>query len=94
MRIRLKKTSVLVKLIVAILLVFAMVTLVHLQRQISEKQREHEALEAEIAELRQENAATLEDIEALDTEEGIKAVAREKLGLVSEGEVTFYDIGN
>ena len=41
----------------------------------------------------QTNAALSEDIEKMDTDEGVKEVARDKLGLVSEGEITFYDIG-
>lgn len=94
MRIKFEKSSWLVKIIVAIVFVYALVTLVYLQRQITEKQREREALEIEITETQQENANLKENIDMLDTDEGKKAVAREKLGLVSEGEVTFYDIGN
>lgn len=93
MRIQFKKSSWLVKLIVAIVLVFAMVTLIRLGRQFSEMQHEREELEAEIIQVQQTNAALSEDIEKMDTDEGVKEVAREKLGLVSEGEITFYDIG-
>ena len=94
MRIKFKKSSLVTKLVIMILLVYAMVTLVYLQRQLSEKQNEREALEAQITQVQQANAALSEDIDALGTKEGIEAVAREKLGLVSEGEVTFYDIGD
>lgn len=93
MRVQFKKSSWLVKLIVAIVLVFAMVTLIRLGRQFSEMQHEREELEAEIIQVQQTNAALSEDIEKMDTDEGVKEVAREKLGLVSEGEITFYDIG-
>lgn len=94
MRIKFKKSSILVKVIVAILIIYAMVTLIYLQRQLSEKQYEREALQNEIAQVQQANADLRSDIEKMDTEEGIKDAAREKLGLVSEGEITFYDIGN
>lgn len=94
MRIKFKKASLVTKLVIAILLVYAMVTLVYLQRQLSEKQQEREALELQITQVQQANAALSEDIDALDTREGIEAVAREKLGLVSEGEITFYDVGD
>ena len=93
MRIRFKKSSLITKLVIMILLVYSMVTLVYLQRQLSEKQLEREALEIQITQVQQANAALTEDIDALGTKEGIEAVAREKLGLVSEGEITFYDIG-
>lgn len=94
MRIKFKKSSFITKLVIMILLVYAMVTLVYLQRQLSEKQREREILEAQITQVQQANAELSEDIAALGTEEGIEAVAREKLGLVSEGEITFFDIGD
>lgn len=93
MRVQFKKSPWLVRLIVAIILVFCMVTLIRLGREFSEMQRETEALEAEIAQVQQTNAALSEDIEKMDTDEGVKEVARDKLGLVSEGEITFYDIG-
>ena len=76
MRIKFKKSSLITKLVIAILLVYAMITLVHLQRQLSQKQAERAALETQL------------------TDEGVEAVAREQLGLVSEGEITFYDAGN
>lgn len=94
MRIRFKKSSLITKLVIMILLVYSMVTLVYLQRQLSEKQAERALLEAQITQVQQANAALTEDIAALGTEEGIEAVAREKLGLVSEGEITFYDVGD
>lgn len=93
MRIQFKKSSWTVRLIVVIVLVFCMVTLIRLGRELSAKQRETEELEAELAQVQQTNAALSEDNEKMDTDEGVKEVARDKLGLVSEGEITFYDIG-
>lgn len=93
MRVQFKKSPWLVRLIVAIILVFCMVTLIRLGREFSAIQRETEELEAELAQVQQTNAALSEDIEKMDTDEGVKEVARDKLGLVSEGEITFYDIG-
>ncbi len=94
MRIRFKKSSLITKLVIMILLVYSMVTLVYLQRQLSAKQLERQELEMQITQVQQANAALSEDIAALGTKEGIEAVAREKLGLVSEGEITFYDVGD
>ena len=94
MRIKFKKSSLITKLVIAILLVYSMITLVHLQRQLSQKQAERAALETQLTEQQQANAALHSNIDAIDTDEGVEAVAREKLGLVSEGEITFYDAGN
>ena len=94
MRIQFKRSPWTVKLIIAIVVIFSVVTLITLGREYTAMQRELEAVQAELAQTQQTNAELLEDIEKLDTVEGIKEVAREKLGLVSEGEVTFYDIGD
>ena len=94
MRVKFKKSSLITKLVIAILLVYSMITLVHRQQQLSQKQAERAALETQLTEQQQENAALHSNIDAIDTDEGVEAVAREKLGLVSEGEITFYDAGN
>ena len=94
MRIKFKKSSLLTKIVIMVLLVYAMIVLVSLQRQLSQKQAERAVLEAQLTEQQQANAALHSSIDAIDTDEGVEAVAREKLGLVSEGEITFYDAGN
>ena len=94
MRIKFKKSSLLTKIVIMVLLVYAMIVLVSLQRQLSQKQAERAVLETQLTEQQQANAALHSSIDAIDTDEGVEAVAREKLGLVSEGEITFYDAGN
>ena len=94
MRIKFKKSSLLTKIVIMVLLVYSMIVLVSLQRQLSQKQAERAALETQLTEQQQANAALHSNIDAIDTDEGVEAVAREKLGLVSEGEITFYDAGN
>lgn len=91
---RFKKSSLITKLLVLVLVVYATVTLVSLQSQVTEKQAEAEALAAEISAARQENLRLEQSIHDLDTDEGIETVARQKLGLVSRGEIVFYDVGN
>lgn len=91
---RFKKSSLVTKLLVLILVVYATVTLVSLQGQVTEKQAEAQALAAEISAARQENLRLEQSISNLDTDEGVEAVARQKLGLVSRGEIVFYDVGN
>ncbi len=91
---RFKKSSLITKILVLILVVYATVTLVSLQGQVTEKQAEAQALAAEISAARQENLRLEQSIDNLDTDEGVEAVARQKLGLVSRGEIVFYDVGN
>lgn len=91
---KLKKSSLTIKLIVAIIVVYAMVTLISVQTQLNYKQAEATALEDQIQQIQQANADLQQDIDALQTEEGIEAVARQQLGLVTEGEIVFYDNGD
>ena len=85
--------SLLVKIIILALLVFATVTLVSLRPQIEAKKKEAAMLEEQIQQTRQENARIEDADQALDTDEGVEAVAREKLGMVSENEIIFQDVG-
>ena len=77
------KSSLLVKLVILILVVYATVTLVSLRQQINEKNEQEAILNSSIA----------STIDALGTDEGVAAVARDKLGMVEEGDIIFYDVG-
>ncbi len=91
---RFKRASLVTKLLILVLMVYAIVTLVSLQNQVEEKNAEAAALESSIASTQQENQRLQQAIDALDTDEGVEEVARRKLGLVAEGEIVFYDVGN
>ena len=91
---RFKRASLLTKLLILVLVVYATVTLVSLQNQVAEKNAEAEALESSIAATEQENQRLQQAVDALGTDEGVEEVARRKLGLVAEGEIVFYDVGN
>ena len=86
------KSSLLVKLVILILVVYATVTLV--RSQISEKEAEAAGLTSSIASTQQENDRLQSSIDALDTPEGLEQVARDQLGMVSEGEIVFEDVGD
>ncbi len=88
------RSSLLVKLVILILVVYATVTLVSLRKQITEKNSEAAALTGSITAVEQENGRMQEAIDNLDTDAGIEDAAREKLGMVSEGEIIFKDVGN
>ena len=91
---RFKRSSLLTKVLILVLVVYATVTLVSLQNQVTIREAEAARLEAEIEAARQENLRLEQAIETLDTDEGVEAVARRKLGLVSKGEIVYYDVGN
>lgn len=91
---RLKRSSLLTKLLILVVVVYATVTLVSLQSQVTKKNAEAQALQSSIEAARQENLRLQQAIDDLDTDEGVEAVARQKLGLVSKGEIVFYDVGN
>ena len=88
------KSSLLVKLVILIVVVYATVTLVSLRRQITEKQAEAAQLTSSITSAEQENSRLNDAIENIDTDAGVEAVAREKLGMVGEGEIVFQDVSD
>ena len=88
-----KKTSLLVKLVILIVIVYSTFTLVSLQNQLQDKKAEAAQLTEEAQQLQQENLDLQESIDNLATEEGREEVARNKLGLVEDGEIVFYDNG-
>ena len=85
------KSSLLVKLVILILVVYATVTLVRLRSQINEKEAEAAGLTSSIASTQQENDSLQSSI---DTPDGLEQVARDQLGMVSEGEIVFEDVGD
>lgn len=90
---RFKRSSLVTKILILVLVVYATVTLVSLQSQVTEKNAEAEALQSQIDTAKQENLRLEQAIDALDTDEGVEDVARQKLGWVSDGEIVFFDIG-
>ena len=90
---KLVKSSLLVKLVILILVVYATVTLVSLRKQITEKNEQEAILNSSIAATQQENNRIQDSIDALGTDAGVVAVARDKLGMVDEGDIVFYDVG-
>ena len=88
------RSSLLVKLILLIVVVYATVTLMSLRRQITAKQAEAAQLTSSITSAEQENSRLNDAIENIDTDAGVEAVAREKLGMVGEGEIVFQDVSD
>lgn len=91
---RFTRSSLVTKILVLVLVIYAAVTLVSLQGQLQEKNAEADALAGQVTAIEQENQRLEQAIENLDTDEGVEAVARQKLGLVKKNETVFYDVGN
>ena len=89
---KLVRSSLLMKIVILVLVVYAVFSLVHLRGQITEKEQQAAALTSSILAAEQENSRLREAIEALDTDEGIEAVARDRMDMVSEGEINFFDV--
>ena len=89
-----KRQGIATKLVVVILIVYAVVTLINLQTRIDDAEREKAALAAAVADKSATNEALRYEIEHSGDPATLEEVARDKLGLVLPGEQIFYDIGN
>ena len=89
-----KRSSWLTKILLLVVAAYATVTLVSLQSQVTQKNAEAAELEDRIDAAKQENLRLEQAIDALETDEGVEAVARQKLGWVTQGEIVFHDMGN
>lgn len=88
---RLCKSSLITKLVILAVMLYAIVTIVTLQPKISALKEDRAALDADVAALQQANLELQEDIDALGTDEAVIEIARERLNLVSDGEVIYID---
>ena len=89
-----RKSSLLSKVIILVLIAYATITLISLRSQIAEKNAEAAALTSSITAAEQKNGKLEEAITNADSDEGVKAIAREKLGMVEDGEIVFKDVGD
>ena len=91
---RLRKSSLITKLVILAAMVYAVATIMTLQPQINALNAEREKLSAEVADVEQENLELQEDIAAMDTDEAVIEIARERLNLEEDCEMVFIDSGN
>ena len=88
---RLKKTSVWTKLLLVIVVVYAIVTLVDLQDRVSAANAEVAALEEQVLYAEQEYALVEEELTELGSDQSVTKIARSRLGMVEAGEIVFLD---
>ena len=93
-RMRNKVLSTVIKVMALVLVLFAVYTLVSLQGEITRKELQSNELEHDIAATKQDIQRIQENIDAVSTDEGVRKIARDKLGLVGAGEYVFQDVGN
>ena len=88
---RLKKTSLLTKLLLLVVAIYAVTTLVNLQDRVSAANVEVAALEQQVLYAEQEKTLMEESLRELGTDKSIMKIARARLGMVESGEIVFYD---
>ncbi len=91
---KVKRSGMLTKLLILILLVAAVTTYLNLRKELQTLSAQQATLERQNEKQRQENDALAAAIAQKDDPERIAAVARDRLGYVAPGEIVFYDSGN
>ena len=91
---KLKQGGFLSKVVVLILLVFTVITLLNIRSRIQSAQSQLKDYQNAVDEQRETNAALADNIAHSSDPDTILAVAKDKMGLVEEGEVIFYDTTN
>jgi len=87
------RSSLIMKILLLVLVVYATITLVDLQSNVTSLDKEAAELQSEIDQTNQEIFRLEKDIANADTEEGLENQAREA-GMVKEGELKFYFTGD
>lgn len=87
-----RKGSVVVKLLLAVIAVYTAVQLINLQLAIYNKKAEAAQLQQKIELQQQKNDSLQKQVDKQITEEQIKRIARDKLGLSQDGEQIFVNI--
>lgn len=86
-----RRSSLITKLIILAVVIYAAVTIVALQPKIDTLKAESDTLNQEVLALQESNQSLQHDIDTMNTEEGIMKIARERLNLVTDGEWIFID---
>lgn len=86
-----KKASIFTTLVIAVLMVYALISLFVVHRQTRQLQDRAATLQQQVSEMTQANVELQYQIDHSEDDDMIESVAREKLGLVKPGEKIFYD---
>ena len=88
---QLRRTSLITKILILALAVYALLKLVNLQGDVNQMRAREKELQQQVAYAEQEGLSLQQDIDELGTEKSIIKIARERLGMVADGEIVFYD---
>lgn len=88
------KASIITKAVILILIVYLSITLLNVRGRIQTAAADYADLQTQVVAQEAENAALEEHIENSDDQDTVLEIAKEKLGLVEDGEVVFYDTTN
>ncbi|MGI5936809.1 MAG: FtsB family cell division protein [Oscillospiraceae bacterium] len=91
---KLKRAGIITKAVILALAVYAVISLISLNAQVTEARKVRDETQAEVERLNQSNAELEYEISHSDDPETIEDIARDKLGLVMPGEKIFYDVSN
>ena len=89
-----KRSKLIVKIIVFALIIYAGVSLLNFRGRIDAQQKKYDDVRRLVAEKEVSNADLEYEIEHYNDPDVIARIARANLGLVLPGEIVFYDIGN
>jgi cell division protein FtsL len=92
--VKLKRSSIITRIVILSLIVYAGISLVSLKSKVAEARAAQAELQAQVSEISQANAELEYDIKHSGDQETIEDIARNKLGLVMPGEKIFFDISN
>ena len=88
------KASLITKVVIFILIVYLSITLLNLRSRIQTANDHYNDVQSQVVTQNAKNAALEEHIRNSDDKDTVLEIAKEKLGLVEEGEVVFYDTTN
>lgn len=88
-----KRTSTLVGIVLTALAVYAILSLISVQRNLKDAMELTAQLQADIAAVQTENSELEEKTQALENGEGTEELAKQRLRLIRPDEIIFTDIG-
>ena len=87
-----KKSTTIIGLALTMLAVYAILNLVSLKRELADAMEQTSALQAEIRQAQTESAYLEEQMQDIDTDDGIERLAKHRLKLIGSDEKIFRDI--
>ena len=91
---KLKNASIITKCIALVLVIYVLISLLTVRSKIQAANKDYRALQAQVDEQTAENAALASDIENKDDPQTVLDIAKERMRLLEDGEIIFYDTTN